>query len=293
MRPVADVIEEENPPHPVEQFSTLSLWSRVDGDVAAGTAPWLEVERVTLSFGGLRVLTNVSLAIRSRERVAIIGPNGAGKTSLLNCINGFYHPHAGRIRYRDREITHAPPHVVARLGVGRTFQNIELFTGATVLQNLLLARHRHIQYGLLSAAVYYGHAQAEEVAHRRRVEETIDFLELEPIRHATVGRLPYGLQKRVELGRALATEPDLLLLDEPMAGMPVEEKEDMVRFIVDANEILGITVLLIEHDMGVVMDVSHRVCVLDFGALIGEGTPEKIRTDPRVIQAYLGEEAPG
>ncbi len=239
------------------------------------------------------MLTDVSLAIRSQERVAIIGPNGAGKTSLLNCINGFYHPRAGCIRYRDREITHAAPHEIARLGVGRTFQNIELFTGATVLQNLLLARHRHIRYGLVSAAAYYGRAQAEEVVHRSRVEEVIDFLELEPIRHAIVGGLPYGLRKRVELGRALATEPDLLLLDEPMAGMPVEEKEDMVRFIVDANEVLGITVLLIEHDMGVVMDVSHRVCVLDFGALIGEGTPEKIRADPRVIQAYLGEEASG
>lgn len=239
------------------------------------------------------MLTDVSLAIRSQERVAIIGPNGAGKTSLLNCINGFYHPRAGCIRYRDREITHAAPHEIARLGVGRTFQNIELFTGATVLQNLLLARHRHIRYGLVSAAVYYGRAQAEEIVHRSRVEEVIDFLELEPIRHAIVGGLPYGLRKRVELGRALATEPDLLLLDEPMAGMPVEEKEDMVRFIVDANEVLGITVLLIEHDMGVVMDVSHRVCVLDFGALIGEGTPEKIRADPRVIQAYLGEEASG
>jgi branched-chain amino acid transport system ATP-binding protein len=261
---------------------------------AGGTgSPLLEVERVSLAFGGLDVLHDVSVEVRSGERVAVIGPNGAGKTSLLNCINGFYHPRSGRIRYGGRVITRAGPHDIARLGVGRTFQNIELFTGATVLQNLLLARHRHIRYGLVSAGVYYGRAQAEETSHRRRVEEIIDFLELEPVRHAIVGGLPYGLRKRVELGRALATEPDLLLLDEPTAGMPVEEKEDIVRFIADANEVLGISLLLIEHDMAVVMDVSHRVYVLEHGRLIGAGTPDTVRGDPRVIRAYLGEEQAG
>ena len=257
-----------------------------------GTAgPLLQVERVSLAFGGLDVLRDVSVELWAGERVAVIGPNGAGKTSLLNCINGFYHPRSGRIRYRGREITRAAPHEIARLGVGRTFQNIELFTGASVLQNLLLARHRHIRYGLLAAAVYYGRAQDEEATHRRRVEEIIDFLELEPVRHAVVGALPYGLRKRVELGRALATEPDLLLLDEPTAGMPVEEKEDIVRFVADANEALGISFLLIEHDMAVVMDISHRVYVLEHGRLIGAGPPGAVRSDPRVIQAYLGDDA--
>ena len=250
----------------------------------------LTVERVSLEFGGLAVLHDVSLEIRPRERLAVIGPNGAGKTSLLNCINGFYHPSAGGIVYRDHDITRAAPHEIAWLGVGRTFQNIELFTGATVLDNLLLARHRHIRYGVLAAALYYGRAQAEETVHRARVEEVIDFLELEPIRHAIVGGLPYGQRKRVELGRALATDPELLLLDEPMAGMTIQEKQDMVRFVVDANEALGITILLIEHDMGVVMDVAHRVCVLDFGDVIGEGTPDAIRSNARVVRAYLGEE---
>jgi branched-chain amino acid transport system ATP-binding protein len=250
----------------------------------------LSVERVSLGFGGLAVLNDVSLEIRSGERVAVIGPNGAGKTSLVNCINGFYHARSGRIVYRRGDITRKSPHEIARLGVGRTFQNIELFTGATVLDNLLLARHRHIRYSLLAAALYYGRAQAEETVHRVRVEDVIDFLELEPIRHALVGGLPYGQRKRVELGRALATDPDLLLLDEPMAGMTIEEKQDMVRFIVDANEALGITILMIEHDMGVVMDVAHRLFVLDFGDLIGAGTPDEVRANSRVLQAYLGED---
>ncbi len=256
----------------------------------AGVEPLLEVERVSLAFGGLGVLRDVSLAIHPGERVAIIGPNGAGKTSLINCVNGFYHPRPGRIRYRTHDITRLAPHTIARLGVARTFQNIELFTGATVLQNLLLARHRHIRYGVLAAAAYYGRARAEEARHRSIAEDVIEFLELEPVRHARVGGLPYGLRKRVELGRALAAEPDLLLLDEPMAGMSVQEKEDMVRFIMDANEVLGVTILLVEHDMGVVMDIAHRVYVLEYGALIGAGTPDEVRADPRVVGAYLGEE---
>jgi branched-chain amino acid transport system ATP-binding protein len=284
---------------PAQSNTTATLgWGGVRGGAAARAdlvAPvdgaLLAVDRVSLGFGGLAVLTDVSLAIRSRERVAVIGPNGAGKTSLINCINGFYHPVPGRITYHGHDITRAWPHEIACLGVGRTFQNIELFTGATVLDNLLLARHRHIRYGVVAASLYYGRAQAEEVAHRARVEEVIDFLELEPLRHAIVGGLPYGQRKRVELGRALATDPQLLLLDEPMAGMTFEEKQDMVRFIIDANEALGITILLIEHDMGVVMDVAHRIYVLDFGDLIGEGTPAEISANPRVLRAYLGEEA--
>jgi branched-chain amino acid transport system ATP-binding protein len=260
-------------------------------DVAAPVdGALLAVDRVSLGFGGLAVLRHVSLAVRPGERVAVIGPNGAGKTSLINCINGFYHPVSGRITYCGHDITRALPHEIARLGVGRTFQNIELFTGATVLQNLLLARHRHIRYGVVAAALYYGRAQAEETTHRTRVEEVIDFLELEPIRHAVVGGLPYGQRKRVELGRALAADPQLLLLDEPMAGMTIEEKQDMVRFIIDANEALGITIVLIEHDMGVVMDVAQRIYVLDFGDVIGEGTPAEIGAAPRVLRAYLGEE---
>ena len=279
------------PPARSKSIGTLGAGGLRDGKGSAGAdAALLTVERVSLGFGGVAVLNEVSLDLHPGERIAVIGPNGAGKTSLLNCINGFYHPTRGRITYRRDDISRAAPYEIARRGVGRTFQNIELFTGATVLDNLLLARHRHIRYGLLAAALYYGRAQAEETGHRARVEEVIDFLELEPIRHATVGGLPYGQRKRVELGRALATDPELLLLDEPMAGMTIEEKQDMVRFIVDANEALGITVLLIEHDMGVVMDVAQRVFVLDFGDLIGAGTPDEVRADPHVLRAYLGEE---
>src|SRR2546428_788720 len=230
---------------------TLRAWG-VGGPGAATAAAnaLLAVEHVALGFGGLAVLNNVSLAVHPGERAAVIGPNGAGKTSLLNCINGFYHPGAGRIRYRGRDITRAAPYDIARLGVGRTFQNIELFTGATVLDNLLLARHRHIRYGLLAAALYYGRAQAEETLHRARVEEVIDFLELEPIRHATVGGLPYGQRKRVELGRAPATDPTLLLLDVAMAGMTNEGQQDLVRFIVDANAALGIRVVPHRQHLG-------------------------------------------
>lgn len=287
---------EGNRPGAVEHHAIVGWGGGDDGATARTEAVvpadhhLLAVDRVSLGFGGLAVLTGVSLAIPTGGRIAVIGPNGAGKTSLINCINGFYHPASGRITYRGHDITRAAPYEIARLGVGRTFQNIELFTGATVLDNLLLARHRHINYGVLAASLYYGRARSEEAAHRARVEEVIDFLELEPIRHAVVGGLPYGRRKRVELGRALATDASLLLLDEPMAGMTIEEKQDMVRFIVDANEALGITMLLIEHDMGVVMDVAQRIYVLDFGDLIAEGTPEEIGADPRVLQAYLGEE---
>ncbi len=252
----------------------------------------LAVEGVTLQFGGVVALLEVSLEIEQGTIHAIIGPNGAGKTSLLNCISGLYKPTKGRILFEDRDITTHPPHKIAELGIARSFQNIELFRGMTVLDNLMLGRHVHLKSGVLSGGFFWGRTQREEIAHRAVVEDIIDFLEIEAIRKKTVGTLPYGLQKRVELGRALALEPKILLLDEPMAGMNVEEKEDMARFILDINEERGITVALIEHDMGVVMDISDRVTVLDFGEKIGEGTPEEVRADPRVISAYLGDQKP-
>jgi len=252
----------------------------------------LAVEDITLQFGGVVALLGVSLEIEQGTIHAIIGPNGAGKTSLLNCISGLYKPSKGRILFEEKDITHYRPHKIAELGIARSFQNIELFRGMTVLDNLMLGRHVHLKSGVLSGGFYWGPTQREEIAHRAVVEEIIDFLEIEAIRKKTVGTLPYGLQKRVELGRALALEPKILLLDEPMAGMNVEEKEDMARFILDINEERGITVVLIEHDMGVVMDISDKVTVLDFGEKIGEGTPDEVRTDPRVISAYLGEQKP-
>ncbi|MCS7072634.1 MAG: ABC transporter ATP-binding protein, partial [Anaerolinea sp.] len=224
------------------------------------------------------------------EIFAVIGPNGAGKTSLINSINGFYRPQSGRILFEGRDISDLPPYRRAALGISRTFQNIALYTNATTLDNLMAARHIHMRSNLLTGALFYGPARQEEVVHRRRVEEIIDFLEMEAIRKTIVGNLSYGLRKRVELGRALALEPTLLLLDEPMAGMNVEEKEDMARFILDIHERQGMTIVLIEHDMGLVMDISHRVVVLDFGEKIGEGTPDEIRKDERVIKAYLGQE---
>lgn len=248
----------------------------------------LVVENLTLHFGGLMALAGVSLTARRGEILAIIGPNGAGKTSLLNCISGLYRPQAGRILFEGHDITHLPPPGRARLGLARTFQNIELFRHLTVLDNLMLGRHVHMKTGLLLGGLYWRWAQREEVEHRRAVEEIIDFLEIEKIRKKTVGTLAYGLQKRVELGRALALEPKLLLLDEPMAGMNTEEKEDMARFILDINEERGVTIILIEHDMGVVMDISDRVVVLDFGRKIAEGAPDEIKTNPEVIKAYLG-----
>jgi branched-chain amino acid transport system ATP-binding protein len=254
------------------------------------TAYKLQIDDITLSFGGIRALRNVSFNVQPGEIFAVIGPNGAGKTSLINSINGFYRPQSGRIWFEGRDISDLPPYRRAALGISRTFQNIALYTNATTLDNLMAARHIHMRSNLLTGALFYGPARHEEVVHRRRVEEIIDFLEMEAIRKTIVGNLSYGLRKRVELGRALALEPTLLLLDEPMAGMNVEEKEDMARFILDIHERQGMTIVLIEHDMGLVMDISHRVVVLDFGEKIGEGTPDEIRKDERVIKAYLGQE---
>jgi branched-chain amino acid transport system ATP-binding protein len=248
----------------------------------------LSVERVSLAFGGVRAISGVSFDIRMGEIRAIIGPNGAGKTSMLNVINGFYQPQQGRITFKGETRNKMKPYEAARGGIARTFQNVALFRGMSALDNIMAGRSLKMHRGLFWQLLRHGPAMAEEIAHRRKVEEIIDFLEIPQIRRVQVGRLPYGLQKRVELGRALAMEPDLLLLDEPMAGMNLEEKEDMSRFIIDVNQEFGTTIALIEHDMGVVMDLSDRVIVLDYGRKIADGTPDAVKSDQAVIDAYLG-----
>ncbi|MCD6671366.1 MAG: ABC transporter ATP-binding protein [Burkholderiaceae bacterium] len=249
----------------------------------------LAAEAVTLRFGGVVALSEVSVDVRDDELLAVIGPNGAGKTSLMNCLSGFYRPQQGRILLGGRDISGAPVHRIARHGVARTFQGTHIFSGMTVVENIMVGRHIHMRSTLPASFVWFGPSRAEEIRHREIVEEIIEFLEIETIRHRTVGSLGYGLRKRVDLGRALAQEPRILLMDEPMAGMNVEEKEDLARFILDVREARRLPVVLVEHDMGVVMDLAERIVVLDFGRRIAEGTPHEIQRDPAVLKAYLGE----
>ena len=264
-----------------EAAATASGGRRI-GDVV------LDLQNISLRFGGVKALTDISFNVREHEIRSIIGPNGAGKSSMLNVINGVYHPQEGRILFRGQERKKMEPHMAATQGIARTFQNIALFKGMSVLDNIMTGRNLKMKCNLLQMALYWGAVQKEEIAHREKVEEIIDFLEIQSVRKTPVGQLPYGLQKRVELGRALAAEPSLLLLDEPMAGMNVEEKQDMCRFILDVNDQFGTTIVLIEHDMGVVMDISDRVVVLDYGKKIGDGAPDEVRNNEEVIRAYLG-----
>ena len=251
-------------------------------------SPILELDAISLRFGGVQALTNISFNVLEHEIRAIIGPNGAGKSSMLNVINGIYVPQEGSITFRGERLSEMAPTHAARLGIARTFQNIALFRGMSVLDNIMAGRNLHMHASFLEVALQLPRARREETENRAAVEEIIEFLEIEHIRKTPVARLPYGLQKRVELGRALAAEPTILLLDEPMAGMNIEEKQDMCRFILDVNDHYGTTIVLIEHDMGVVMDISDRVVVLDYGKKIGDGTPEEVRSDQNVIDAYLG-----
>ncbi len=248
----------------------------------------LEVKNVTLKFGGVTALSDISFDVKDGEILALIGPNGAGKSSLLNCINNFYHPQEGQIFYKGENLSKLPPYKITKLGIARVFQNVQLYTGLTALDNLMSTRHIHMKRSLIWEAFHFGPARRQEVEERRRVEEIIDFLEMEGIRKRVVGSLPYGQRKRVDLGRALALEPKLLLLDEPMAGMNMEEKEDIARFVVDISELQRIPIVLVEHDMGVVMDIADRIVVLDFGVKIAEGTPDEIKNNPKVVKAYLG-----
>ncbi|WP_172827920.1 MULTISPECIES: ABC transporter ATP-binding protein [Neptunicoccus] len=257
-----------------------------DGRTIGGQV--MEMKNITLRFGGVKAITDISFDIREGEIRAIIGPNGAGKSSMLNVMNGFYHPQEGEVWFHGKKRGPMKPHQIAKQGIARTFQNIALFSGMSTLDNIMTGRLTHMKTGILKQAMWWGPAEKEETENREVVEKVIDFLEIQSIRKTPVGRLPYGLQKRVELGRALAAEPKLLLLDEPMAGMNVEEKEDMSRFILDVNDEFGTTIALIEHDMGVVMDIADRVVVMDYGKKIGDGSPDEVRNNQDVIDAYLG-----